>query len=296
MKSLFLPFFLFLATLISFHNFYAQTFIDTTKFWHVGQWSGFSPNSCYTQIYQFKEDSVVNNQTYTLLKVSSDSTLVNWYTIGLFREDTISKRVFWLLNNVDELLYDFSLEVGDTAKVTSAFGNPYPNCGTEMIVDSIAFHEYFGKLRKHWYFNIPYYSNPETWIEGIGNLFGPIDNKVFTCTADYLPNLLCFSENTELNWINQQYQDCYINSMGIDETNTTFQLSLTQNPIVNEFQVRTNSTEKKQMIIVNALGLPVLYKEFYSLNSGDLYLKEPGTYFIQIDKENSYSVLKVVKL
>ncbi|MFM8241712.1 MAG: T9SS type A sorting domain-containing protein [Crocinitomicaceae bacterium] len=296
MKSFFRTFYLSFAILLSFENYLAQSFIDTTKVWHVGQWSGFSPNSCYTQIYQFKEDSVVNNQKYTVLKVSSDSALVNWYTVGLFREDTILKRVFWLLNNVDELLYDFSLEVGDTAKVTSTFGNPYPNCGTEMIVDSIAFHEYFGTLRKHWYFNTPYYNNPETWVEGIGNLFGPIDNKVFTCTADYLPDLLCYSKNSELSWINQQYQDCYINTMGFDDSFTSFQMSLSPNPIVNEFQVLTNSYEKKQMKVVNAQGVPVYFEVFYSLNSGVLQLKEPGSYFIQIETEKSIYISKLVKL
>ncbi len=290
MKLLALLLFVFLISEFG----HTQSFIDTAKIWHVGQWSGFAPNSCYTQIYQFRQDSIVNNQTYAVLKFSPDSTLSYWYNVGLFREDTILKRVYWLINNQDELLYDFSLQVGDTAKVASAFGNPYPNCGVEMVVDSIAYHDYFGVTRKHWYFNTPYFNNPEIWIEGIGNLFGPTENKVFVCTADYLPDLLCYSEGTELKWINNTYQDCYIQTMDVTENQAPFEISCAPNPTFDFFQFQSNTLDKKEISILNALGEQVLQTTIIS-DRFEFRLNHPGIYFMHVQCGDSKESIKLIQ-
>jgi hypothetical protein len=276
-------------------NCLAQSFVDTNKVWHVGQWSGLAPNFCYTQVYQFKQDSIVNNQTYSVLKFSTDSTLINWYEAGLFREDTMLNRVYWLINNQEELLYDFNLNVGDTAKVASSFGYPYPNCGFEMIVDSIAYHDYFGVTRKHWYFNTPYYNNPEIWIEGIGNLFGPIENKVFICLADYLPDLLCYSEGSVLKWINGTYNDCTINSTGISEDQNSFEINCLPNPSSDIFQFQTNSVEEKLIHIFNAMG-ECVYQTLVNSNQFELQLDKPGIYFMKVSCGESNQTLKLLKL
>lgn len=276
-------------------NCLSQSFIDTNKIWHVGQWSGFAPNSVFTQIYKFKHDSIVNNQSYTVLMQTYDTTQTNWYDVGLIREDTILKKVYWLIDNQEELLYDFNLSVGDTAKVVSSFGFPYPNCGFEMIVDSIAYHNYFGVLRKHWYFNTPYYNNPEIWIEGIGNLFGPIENKVFVCTADYLPDLLCYSEGTELKWINSSYNDCYINTTGFSENQYSLEVMCYPNPSNDIFQIQTNCSGNKIIQIYNTLG-ELVFDSHTSSYQFEIHLNNPGFYFLNVKSATEIQTIKILKL
>lgn len=275
-------------------NCLSQSFIDTNKIWHVGQWSSFAPNFVFTQTYKFKHDSIVNNQSYTVLMQTYDTTQTNWYEVGLFREDTILKKVYWLIDNQEELLYDFNLSVGDTAKVVSSSG-PYPNCGSEMIVDSIAYHNYFGVLRKHWYFNTPYYNNPEIWIEGIGNLFGPIENKVFVCTADYLPDLLCYSEGTELKWINSSYNDCYINTTGFSENQYSFEVMCYPNPSNDIFQIQTNCSGNKIIQIYNTLG-ELVFNSHTSSYQFEIHLNNPGFYFLNVKSANEIQTIKILKL
>ena len=282
-------FFLILIVNASF----AQSFIDTSKTWHVGQGSGWVPGIIYTEAFQFKNDSVVNSTSYKVLKRSIDSTLTNWNVVGLFREDTLQKKVFWLINNQEELLYDFSLNVGDTAKVVSSFGMPYPGCSFEMIVDSINYLDYNGVLRKTFYFNTYYYNSPERWIEGIGNLFGIIENKVMVCTADYVPDLLCYKENGNLKYINPTYNSCYLNSVNINENNIGFNCG--PNPSNGQLKLTFDNALLYSVDIINIKGEPIysFQGEYSSLN---IELKERGIYFLRVTEGFRTEMVKLIVL
>ena len=88
-------------------------------------------------------------------------------------------------SNGGELLYDFTLEVGDT----------FPIGGSKhMVVESIGLTDINGEARRTIYFE-PYlgWSREEFWIEGIGSNFGLFSRGMFG--ADLDPWAKCMKEN-----------------------------------------------------------------------------------------------------
>ncbi len=81
----------------------------------------------------------------------------DWY----LREDTVEKKVYSRHNITDteELIYNFSLEVGDI------FNNHF-------YVDSIKNIEYFGAIKKTFYMHDISSGGSNIWIEGVGALSG----------------------------------------------------------------------------------------------------------------------------
>lgn len=89
------------------------------------------------------------------------------------------------VNNEDYLLYDFTLEAGDSFQLSS---NYY------MIVESIGFTDINGEARRTIYFE-PYegWHREEFWIEGIGSNFGLFNRGMFGPDLD--PWTKCMKEN-----------------------------------------------------------------------------------------------------
>lgn len=286
---------LIIIVYLSITELTGQNFIDTNKVWNVYSCNGPFFNSCVTFTYKFKSDTVINSITYNKLYSSMDSIPTNWGEVGFFREDTLAKKVFWYLNNQDELLYDFNLNVGDTAKVIASFGNPYPFCPFKMVVDSIKFNTYFGVTRKQWYFNSPYFYGQETWIAGIGNLFGPNENSTLFCTADYGPRLICYKEGLNLKFMDTNFSDCYQTTLGISEVeNQTLNLSIYPNPTENEFNLKTNNNRHKKIIVRNELGQNILESQTTDINIL-INISDAGIYFITVIQENKTWTGKLIK-
>lgn len=109
-------------------------------------------------------DTILNNLTYNKVYNEFGSSLE-----ALLREDTIERKVYLFEPNApgqEELLYDFSLEVGDF------FG--------DWRLDSISneLHVQFSEIltfnldTRVFYFSLPSGSDIHTWIEGVGSSFG----------------------------------------------------------------------------------------------------------------------------
>lgn len=289
--------FLYLYVYFSIVSIKGQNFIDTNKVWNVYSCNGPFLNSCITETYKFKSDTIINSFTYFKLYATIDSIPNNWWFIDLFREDTISKKVYWFKNNQDELLYDFNLNIGDTAKVISALGGmPYPMCPFNSIVDSIKINTYYGVSRKQWYFNTRnFYGQPETWIEGIGNSFGPIDNLAFTCMADYGPRLICFKEGGNLKYMDSNFNDCYQTTLSIHNVKIfTKEYSIFPNPSQNEFYLKSEKKTNKEITITNEFGLIIMKLKTDEMNY-KIILPHSGVYFISVTDGISTWTDKVVK-
>ena len=126
-------------------------------------------------------------------------------TIGI-REDTLRRQVFLANSSFSEeiLLYDFSLETGDT--VTR---NTYINYGggiqNNFIVSHIDTVNIGGVLRKKIYIScsehliFTSFASTEAWIEGIGGNLGLLFPIFIYDTTDVCENLLiCFSDNDSI--------------------------------------------------------------------------------------------------
>jgi len=183
-------------------NIYHQ-FPDSNATWniHTYQWCGLGVDKWeHFYSYVISNDTVINTDTYHKLIVPIEvitsagqcTTTGTWnssgYYAGAFREDTSARKIYFMLptENVEQLLYDFTLQVGDT--IRGYFENM---CGTSTIIaiDSI----FIGNdYRKRW---ITYQDLYDTIsiVEGIGNSTGLLESQCLYLDADVFL-LTCFSQ------------------------------------------------------------------------------------------------------
>jgi len=183
----------------------SQNFISPSKQWNVLSGGGISES---TEIYKIEGDTLVDSILYYKLWISHDSleTLSN---LGLLREE--SDIVYFMPSNSTEgVLYDFSLEVGDSTMVRNVFCEEIPI--TVVNIDTV---EYSGILRKRWHLNSDF--GEEIWIEGIGSVSGLVYTYYWHCIICPYWYLLCFHDNDVLEYIMPGGSYCYINTVGIDE-------------------------------------------------------------------------------
>jgi hypothetical protein len=138
-------------------------------------------------------DTVFNGITYKKVYESYDYNfnLATAYFKGAIRE---SNKKVYLMNtsdNTESVLYDFTLNIGDTAKVKHVNGFQF-----SLKVSAIDYISIYGQNHKRWKFNSAGLHTEEYWIEGIGSSFG-LMIPLFT-GSDACFNLLCASQNNNL--------------------------------------------------------------------------------------------------
>ena len=176
---------------------------------------GSDEDPSYHALALFNEDTVINSITYHKLFRLYDTVLNREKAeyIGGIREDS-SKRVYYNGTNLYEeylhmntnengevLLYDFSLEVGDTL-YERFFGG-----GNEFSVVSEIDTVYMAqKLRKFIYFEDYYWVE---WIEGIGNIRGLLFISASLPTNGIYNTLVCFKRDGRQEYFNDQFNGCF---------------------------------------------------------------------------------------
>jgi hypothetical protein len=130
-------------------------------------------------------DTLINGLLYQKL------TIVNpaWYK-GAIRQDTVNRKVFIIppAAATEELLYDFTMHVGDTVK---GYIENYLN--TKDIVENIDTVLVGNNYRKRWKINSGYNIY---FIEGIGSTYGLVEYSPGTMVdaADF--SISCFRQNS----------------------------------------------------------------------------------------------------
>jgi hypothetical protein len=190
--------------------------------------------------YFFNGDSLVNNILYKIVKGHPiieqnpsppfcgpfyvDQGITGF--AALMREDTITRKVYVFdqTNNADDLLYDFSLNPGDTLQ-----SNYYAGFGLKLVVDSVGTVTLLnGEIRKIFYFvnnsNIQY-------IEGIGSNSGLYTPLIQGIGFGYEGN--CVKENDSIIW---QWYNCFT-VVGINENLNDFRFNIYPNPSTGNFNI-----------------------------------------------------------
>ena len=212
-----------------------------------------------TNYYAPLGDSIIDNKTY--IKIYQTDSFGNSYGYEprLIRED--GDRVYYLLppDNIDTLLYDFSLQPGDTI-------SPYADWGItfDAVVDSISSIQILNENRKCIYFNVPsgrsifnmvnYGPNdpaPVVWIEGIGSNDGLFTPGNGSNVIDGITFLSCFKENDTLKY----GDDCGLtytsNENNIDLLES---VSVFPNPASTTITLSLPSNQSTILSIFNLLG------------------------------------------
>jgi hypothetical protein len=196
------------------------------------------------------------------------------------REDVAAKKVYTLRNNVDILLYDFSLPVGGT------FVTSFAGAFTVMSITNV---NVGGGIRRS--FRLDNGFAGFTWIEGVGSPEHPLK-------ADYeLPSdpaiLISCSAQNGIVIYNQGTvnggtpTDCTM--LGIDQNQLASTISFSPNPFNSALQIRSEiSLENVSLKLFNSLGQ--LVKEVQSLSGQDYTLNRDnlnsGLFFIQLLQGN----------
>jgi len=202
--------FLLLLSSVGLHGQEYVPLIDTTRTWNVAE---IQPHGGGTtnQEYFFGDTISIDEALYVKVKSRfPDKTDLH----GYMREDTVSRKVYYrsIYDDESTLLYDFSLEEGDTVQLYGDPGQKY----TVLQVDSIELLN--GDFRKRWVFSLQFYHTNAVWIEGIGNTTiyllnpGDLDGSTIETVT------LCCYENEELVYMNDTFDTCYLDWVNVSET------------------------------------------------------------------------------
>ncbi len=179
-------------------------FPDSNAVW--GMTAGCTDWNCGT--YQYVQDymagdTVIDGNTY---KVIGQSVSIVYGSCscgfppgdlgeGFLREDTAARKVYWRFpgSTVDTLLYDFTLELGDT--LHGLYGNTGLCSEAIFTVQSIDSILVGGSYRKRINF-LPDPSSPPSIIEGVGSTTGL--TTCYSIPASYGIRLECFTVGDSL--------------------------------------------------------------------------------------------------
>lgn len=299
MKHIFICFFFIINLSVSgqtslYHPFPESNAVWNINFWLNCNWAGIA-NENYS--ISFTNDTLINSFVYHKLSTTyiesfstgscgSSSGPVTIYK-GAIRQDTSARKVYIVPANsaVEELLYDFNLNVGDTVRGFTE------NQGYEDVVQSIDSVLVGSNYRKRWNINQGYQISI---IEGVGSTFGLLEMSPGNVIDAGGYSLLCFSQDGHPLYPDTSIQCSLINSTFIQPFNKKL-ISISPNPSIGSFKIELYGDEFKSISIYNSIGIPILiFKETVG-NSFKIDYLTSGIYtLIAMDKRNNFYSSKVV--
>jgi len=161
-------------TIFLFYNFYVNSqeyhqLLDHESEWHLTSCS----STCINDVYYTNGDTTYNGYQYKILNGYHYISRTFW-----LREDVSEKHIFLSYDNgksrIEVLLYDFSLQIGDTILLSNPI-TPFPSNGGFYKLDSIVSHNLLDNKSHKFFYLSPTDSNQSSdelpvWIEGIGGL------------------------------------------------------------------------------------------------------------------------------
>jgi hypothetical protein len=241
-----------------------------------------------TSILQIQGDTLVSDTTYLKIHRVEFSTgaYLGLFPIGI-REDSLGKvysRKYG--SSVEELLYDFSLELNDTVRLAGGAQFEVYN------VDSVTINN--GERRKRIHLKAGNYGFGPTWVEGIGDVYGGLFGIENFLIFDVSTSLLCFYDNGELLFPKAP-KTCFEESTVSVNDIFPSDILIYPNPISNVLHINYEATQLRSISILNLIGAKVYESSF--VQEIDVSALEIGTYILLLEDDagNVYSD-KLVKM
>jgi hypothetical protein len=191
------------------------------------------------------------------------------------------------LDSTEQLLYDFTMQVGDTVKgFLESFASP---AETVYSIDSVLVGNGY---RKRWNINPAYYIY---LIEGIGSTYGLIEPSpgFIVDFADY--SLTCFTQNGMTLYPDTNI-NCELITNGINIYSEKYFQTISPNPFTNQLNVKTNNNGLSEIIIYDIASRKLLQQTFINSASVNTEALSKGIYFYEIKNKNGMTKKgKVVK-
>ncbi len=203
-----------------------NSFVKDYKKWNIYEFYKTTKEHHKTYQIKLEGDTIINDFKYYSVFQGTDLTEdINWIRLGFIREDTAQK-VFYLYNEQEYLLYDFSVKVGDTLEIYNTYRkNPGGaiNEHCKLIVsevDSVFINKQRKRIILH---QICSSSAKSVWIEGLGDLKGIFHSSLessICCENGLIRHnmggasyqLQCVYENDTLIYKNPKFDKCIINN------------------------------------------------------------------------------------
>ena len=210
----------------------------------------------------------------------------------VFRIKKKGKEVYYIEDGVNELLYDFNLEVGDL------FVSDYVDQPLEVIESDTIMLSDRSKMR---YWTLACTENPENtivWYEKMGAYEGVLWPRDF-CSGDYGDwRLACYYRYERFAHMNPEVSDCFLPTSTSDESDLLALTAITAYP--NPTQDHVTLTAPPDLLIDRLELLDTqgrTHNSFYENSSEvrlDLSGYPSGLYFVSIYTEKGRVVKKVV--
>jgi hypothetical protein len=303
MKNLLLVLATFAALTVKSQTSVYHPFPDSNAVWNV-QTQLCCYNSCSSPFpnpyfydfnfsYYLQGDTTANGYNYHKIYQSGvtheycafSTTVNNWGTqnnlyVGAYREDAAAKKVF-LMGTPDILLYDFSLNVGDT--VPRGF-ELVDNCSAISSIDSILIGNNYRKR-----FNLSTF--PYSLIEGIGSTSGLLEPL---CVFEYEGTLICFSQNGQTLFPDTN-TNCE-NVTNVHDVQYKTSIKVFPNPFLNELNFSTGNYDQSELVIYDITSRKLLNKTFINSISFNTQQLFSGVYLYEVRYRNGLATKgKIVK-
>jgi hypothetical protein len=192
----------------------------------------------YERFTMTGEDTLINNIQYHKLYIFYDKIFNKNKAkcVGGIREDE-KKRVYFKGDSIihrykpfwgtappmnEILLYDFSLQIGDTMKINIS------NLSTGSLrVTNIDTVQIGNNLRKVFKFD----HTDASWIEGIGNTRGLLFSSLSLSTGGEHGYLICFLQNETVLYHYGYYDDCFPSTANNEFIKSEFDITVCPNPV-----------------------------------------------------------------
>lgn len=264
----------------------------------------------WSEVYYYPEpawpDTVVKQPSYERFTLNGEDTIINEISykklfmffdtvfnkskatyIGGIREDE-NKKIYFkgdtvihdlkpmidFYNYEEIVLFDFSLNVGDTIKNINC--RPEDDLLIVSKIDSVIINN---KFRKMYHFNpMPWVK----WIEGIGSVMGLLFTSGDLPINGLNNDLICFKQNEETLYFNGNYTECFPVLTGIEtKKNEYSKIIVYPNPSNDNIRFDFGEQKIKRIKIIDCNGLVSgdfdIQMQSHFLLSLEKY--QPGIYF-----------------
>lgn len=278
--------------------------IEMNKYWDQSDEDGYTPCSFHPRRYLFiQKDSIINGHNYQLCKsfhlhgIPGPGTMTcppfvvdtNFATEYWLREDTIAKKVFiydpYGLDGTDQLLYDFTLDIGDTLR--SYYNTQNDTWIVLDAIETVTLHN--GETRKKYIFYLP----DASYIEGIGGELGIV--KPLLMFEHQNRTLYCVKEGSEDIW----GEECSTVFAGI-ENETETAILIFPNPVEDILNVNLSDFPESALYSFEVFDLNsnliLIAKLRASKNVISLTTLPPGFYFYKIKGKSCLRNGKLLKM
>ena len=255
--------------------------------------SPFPPAAYYmTFVENINGDTVIDGLSYKKLYIEDNS---GYRVRGYLREDIKEQKIWYRQKGgfgIEELLYDFSLEAGET------FELPPSRYEGSLYLDSITYVNIMENndiRRKFWftYSEGSVMSDKETWVEGIGSDLG-MSFVGFNFALGGWTELLCAFNGSEQLYQNSNYNTCYMCNLNIDEADNT-SISVYPNPVTDKIHISNEQKLPVSSIMIYDISGRLIKSCPQGTTEIDMSDVSTGVYIIRISVEDKVITHKIIK-